>query len=79
MGALLLSVEPSSAAYRAGLRQFDIVTEFAGRAITCMDDLVEEISRCYAGEVVSVTVFTFSRRFDDGEVRTVSFALDPAS
>ena len=78
-GALILSVEPNTAVYAAGLQQFDIVTEFDGQKITSKDDLVNVLSQYRAGDSVTMTVFTFSRSFDGGETHTLSFVLDSAA
>lgn len=78
-GALIVSVDPNTAVYAAGLQQFDIVTEFNGHKITTKDDLVDVLAQYRAGDSVTMTVFTFSRNFSDGEARTLSFVLDSAA
>lgn len=78
-GALIVSVDPNTAVYAAGLQQFDIVTEFNGHKIASKDDLVDVLARYRAGDTVTMTVFTFSRNFSDGETRTISFVLDSAA
>ena len=77
-GALIVSVDPNTAVYAAGLQQFDIVTEFDGHKITSKDELVNVLSQYHAGDSVTITVFTFSRNFASGETRTLSFVLDSA-
>lgn len=78
-GALIVSVDPNTAVYAAGLQQFDIVTEFNGHKITTKDDLVDVLAQYRAGDSVTMTVFTFSRNFSGGETRTLSFVLDSAA
>lgn len=78
-GALIVSVDPNTAVYAAGLQQFDIVTEFDGHKIASKDDLVDALSQYRAGDSVTMTVFTFSRNFASGETRTLSFVLDSAA
>ena len=78
-GALIISVDPNTAVYAAGLQQFDIVTEFNGHKVTNKDDLVEILAQYRAGDSVTMTVFTFSRNFSGGETRTLSFVLDSAA
>lgn len=78
-GALILSVDPNTAVYAAGLQQFDIVTEFDGHPVASKDDLVNVLSQYHAGDSVTMTVFTFSRNFASGETRTLSFVLDSAA
>ena len=78
-GAIVISVEPNTAAYAAGLAQFDIITEFDGHKVTSSNDLVEILKQYRAGDSVTMTVFTFSRNFSGGETRTLSFVLDSAA
>ena len=78
-GAIVISVEPNTAVYAAGLAQFDIITEFDGHAITSSNDLVEILKQYRAGDSVTMTVFTFYRNFSGGETRTLSFVLDSAA
>ena len=78
-GAIIMSVDPNTAVYAAGLQQFDIVTEFDGHTITSKDDLVNVLNGYRAGQQVSMTVYTFSRRFDSCEQQTLAFVLDGAA
>lgn len=77
-GALIVSLEPNTAVYAAGLQQFDIVTDFDGHKINSKDDLVNALAQYRAGDVVTITVFTFSRNFASGETRELTFTLDSA-
>ncbi len=78
-GALVVEVEPNSAVYKAGLQLYDIITEFDGRKITSKDDLTSILGEHRAGDQVSITVYTFSRQFDNCEQRTLTFVLDGAA
>lgn len=78
-GAIVISVEPNTAVYAAGLTQFDIITEFDGQKVKSSNELVEILKQYRAGASVTMTVFTFSRNFSDGETRTLSFVLDSAA
>jgi S1-C subfamily serine protease len=48
-GMLVLGVEPGSPASRAGLREGDIVVEFAGQAIAGIDDLHKQLTGAQVG------------------------------
>lgn len=77
-GALIVSLEPNTAVYAAGLQQFDIVVDFDGHKIASKTDLVNALAQYRAGDVVTITVFTFSRNFASGETRQLTFTLDSA-
>jgi S1-C subfamily serine protease len=55
-GMLVLGVEPGSPASRAGLREGDIVVEFAGLAIAGIDDLHKHLTGAQVGVRSSLTV-----------------------
>lgn len=75
-GILVSSVEADTAAYRAGLEVYDIITEFDGEPITCVQDLTAVLAKYKAGDTVSMTVFSFSNNFTSGEYKTLTFVLD---
>lgn len=78
-GALVASVEPDTAIYAAGLRTYDIITEFNGVKIEDRIDLTTELAKHKAGEKVTMKIFTFSGNFSSGEYKELSFVLDAAS
>lgn len=78
-GALVVSVEPGTAIYKAGLEMFDIITDFNGKAVTTTEELINELAKYKAGESVTVTVFRFNRFFSGGETHTLEFELDSAA
>ena len=52
----ILEVYPKSPAEKAGLKEGDIITEFAGKAIDNFEDLVAATERVRPGQVVTVEV-----------------------
>jgi S1-C subfamily serine protease len=61
-GMLVLQVEPGSPASRAGLREGDIVVEFAGQAIAGIDDLHKHLTGAQVGVRSPVTVIRNTER-----------------
>lgn len=55
-GAVVVQVEPGSAADKAGIRAGDVVTAFRGRAVRGASDLRNRIGLTRAGEDVELTV-----------------------
>ncbi len=78
-GAMVISVEPNTAAYEAGLQSYNIITEFDGQQIKTRDDLTNALSKHKAGDVVTIKVFAFSRNFSNGDYHELTFTLDRAS
>lgn len=78
-GALVMNVEPASAAFAEGLRQYDIIVEFCGQTIKSVLDLTEAVGAKRAGETVTMKIYSFNDRFTDGEYKTITFKLDSAS
>ena len=78
-GALVASVEPTTAIYEAGLQLYDIIVEFDGHKIETKEDLTSILAQYKAGDQVSIVVFSFSRNFSKGEERTITFVLDSAA
>ena len=56
MGVYIREVAEFSAAERAGLTKGDIITEFAGKSVTCADDLNAIKAEQTPGDTVQVTV-----------------------
>jgi len=54
-GALIASVGDGSPAAGAGLREGDVITEFAGKPVKTADDLLTAIRTAQVGETVSIT------------------------
>ncbi len=61
-GMLVLGVEPGSPASRAGLREGDIVVEFAGQAIAGIDDLHKHLTGAQVGVRLALTVIRHTER-----------------
>jgi S1-C subfamily serine protease len=61
-GVLVLSVEPSSPAERAGLREGDVLVSFAGEAIATVDDLHRVLSGPRVGQAAPLVVLRNSER-----------------
>ncbi len=55
-GIQVISVEPRSPAYRAGIRERDILLTFAGSRLSSVDDLQRLLTADYIGAAVPVTV-----------------------
>ncbi len=56
-GILVYEVEPLSAAFKAGVKTGDILTEFNGVKIKSFDELEAEKNKFKAGEKVEVTIY----------------------
>lgn len=78
VGAYIDSVNPGSAAEKAGLKHGDIITEINGRVVTGQEDLVERLSSYKAGEKAVVTI---QHPLDSAEYeqKKISVTLDKAS
>jgi S1-C subfamily serine protease len=61
-GLLVLGVEPGSPASRAGLREGDIVVEFAGQAIAGIDDLHKHLTGAQVGVRSMLTVIRHNEK-----------------
>ncbi len=59
-GVYVVYIEEDSSAYKAGMRQYDIITEFNGKTVTCFADLDAAKDECKAGETVSVKFYRYS-------------------
>ena len=70
-GAEIVSVESGTPAFRAGLRDGDIVVAVDGKAVTDGIGLIVAIRSHRPGETIELTV-----RGDDGSQRTVDVTLD---
>ncbi len=75
-GALIVSIEKKSSAYKAGLSVYDVICEFNGEKITTIEQLVEKIQECNPKQEVTVKVYRVERTSKKGEYHTYSFALD---
>lgn len=74
-GVYVVYVEEDSSAYKAGLRQYDIITEFNGRTITCYSDLDTAKDECKAGDTVSVKFY----RYSNGQTYTAKITLSASN
>jgi S1-C subfamily serine protease len=61
-GLLVLGVDPGSPASRAGLREGDIVVEFAGQAIAGIDDLHKHLTGAQVGVRSSLTIIRHNEK-----------------
>ncbi|HZU76405.1 MAG TPA: PDZ domain-containing protein, partial [Dehalococcoidia bacterium] len=61
-GVLVLSVEPGSAAARAGLREGDVILALDGEAIAGVDDLHRRLTRERIGAPVPIAVLRGAER-----------------
>lgn len=56
-GVLIRNVHPNGAAYRAGLRDGDIVLAVDGRSVSAMNELQSTVARNRPGDLVTLTVW----------------------
>jgi S1-C subfamily serine protease len=71
-GALVLNVEPGSAAAKAGIREQDVVIEVEGQAVGSSEELVVAVDSHDPGDTVTVEIVR------DGSSREVEATLDEA-
>lgn len=74
-GLLIGTIEADSSAYAAGLEVFDILIEFNGDRITSTSDLSSALSKCKAGQEVTMKVFRFNRTLTSGKETSITFKL----
>ncbi len=55
-GVIIQYVEEGSAAEKAGLQQFDIITKFDGQSVTSVEDIQDLLQYYRAGETVTITI-----------------------
>ncbi|ASR34557.1 peptidase S1 [Prauserella marina] len=72
-GAQLASVQPGSAAEKAGIRQGDVITKLGDTLISSYADLMAQVLKHTPGEEVPVVV-----KHADGSTETVNVALESA-
>ncbi len=58
LGVLVISVEEGSAAEKAGINRWDIISEFDENPITTMEKLKETLTYYEAGETVTMKIYT---------------------
>ncbi len=76
MGFLVYDVEPLSAAYNAGIKARDIITEFNGVRVKNFSELEEEKNKFKAGEVVTIKLYRInSSDVTKGEYITLEVTL----
>ncbi|MBO7666176.1 MAG: PDZ domain-containing protein, partial [Clostridia bacterium] len=71
-GVLVIETTRSTAVYKAGLRNFDIITAFNGKKVEKFDDLKAELGKYSVGDKVTLTFY----RFETGEETTIEFVLE---
>ncbi len=69
-GALVQQAHEDMAAYKAGIRDYDVITKINGKKVKDRDDLIRKISSLRAGDKVKVTVIR------DGKEKTFNVTLD---
>lgn len=74
-GVYVMYVEEDSSAYKEGLRQYDIITEFNGKTITCYSDLDAAKDECKAGDKVSMKFY----RYTNGQTYNINIMLSASS
>jgi serine protease Do len=62
VGLLVVQVEPMSAAYKAGIRDNDILTKFNRQELRTFEQLEEEKNKLKVGDVVEVEVYRDSEK-----------------
>jgi S1-C subfamily serine protease len=63
-GALIVSVEPRSAAQQAGLHERDIIVALDGQAVASVDDLQRMLTEKPVGSQLPITVLRGTERLD---------------
>ncbi len=74
-GVYVYYIDESSNAYKAGLRQYDIITKFNGQDITCFADLDSAKDKCKAGDEVEITYY----RYKDGKYYDAKIVLSEST
>ena len=72
-GVLVLSVDPRSNIYAAGLRQYDIIVAFDGAAIEDASQFVRLLADAEIGRKISLTLFR------EGRQRTITVVVEAAA
>jgi serine protease Do len=75
---LVIETTRNSAIYKAGIENYDIITEFNGVAIKAYSDLSTELAKYSAGDEVTLKVYRIDRS-GKGDYVTLNFKLDAAS
>lgn len=77
-GILVDDVETLSAAYKAGIRSGDILTEFNGVSIKSFEELEREKNKHKAGDKVTIKLYRMpdEGKASEGEYKTVEVILD---
>ncbi len=61
-GVYVVYIEEGSSAYKSGLRQYDIITEFNGQTVTSFTDLDVAKDECKAGDTVTIKFYRYTDR-----------------
>lgn len=68
-GVIIQYVEEGSAAEKAGLQQFDIITKFDGQSVTSVEDIQDLLQYYRAGETVTITIaYQENRRYAEHDI-----------
>ena len=71
VGIYVSEVDKTSSAYKAGLREGDIITQFNGEAVSTMSQLDSKKEEYKAGDKVTLTFY----RMSNGKTSTISIVL----
>jgi S1-C subfamily serine protease len=71
-GVVVMNVAQDSAAFRAGIRPLDVITEMSGKSLTDIEDFSKQMSPRRPGDRVQLKVWSA------GTVKSLSVALDEA-
>lgn len=74
-GVYVAYVDEAGSAYKAGLRQYDIITEFNNEKVTCYTDLDSAKDKCKAGDTVPLEFY----RYSDGKYYTINVTLSESN
>ena len=68
-GVIVQYVEEGSAAEKAGIQQFDIITKFDGQKVASVEDIQELLKYYRAGETVTITIaYQENRRYVEHDI-----------
>lgn len=68
-GVIIQYVEEGSAAEKAGLQQFDIITKFDGQSVTSVEDIQDLLQYYRAGETVTITIaYQENRKYAEHDI-----------
>ena len=75
VGVYVVYVEEGSPADKAGLEEYDVITKFNGKEITCFTDLDAAKDECKAGDTVEIEFY----RYDERKTMTAQITLSEST